>query len=137
MTKPFKQDDPAADDAGRFAYDGLERVIHEKARLGILTSLVTHPGGLVFTDLKELVGLTDGNLNRHLVVLEEAGFVEARALKPSALKKRGRGKRPTQYALTKLGRKRFLEYISELEQVVRDAGAVEPDTASRAARSAT
>ena len=125
------------DDAGRFAYDGLERVIHEKARLGILTSLVTHPGGLVFTDLKELVGLTDGNLNRHLVVLEEAGFVESQVLKPSALKKRGRGKRPTQYKLTKLGRKRFLEYIGQLEQVVRDAGKVDAPRDARAAGAAT
>lgn len=130
-------DTPPTGDAGRFAYDGLERVIHEKARLGILTSLVTHPGGLVFTDLKELVGLTDGNLNRHLVVLEEAGFVESQALKPSALKKRGRGKRPTQYKLTKLGRKRFLEYIGQLEQVVRDAGKVDAPRDARAAGAAT
>jgi DNA-binding transcriptional ArsR family regulator len=128
---------PTPDDAGRFAYDGLERVIHEKARLGILTSLVTHPGGLVFTDLKELVGLTDGNLNRHLVVLEEAGFVESQTLKPSALKKRGRGKRPTQYRLTKLGRKRFLEYIGQLEQVVRDAGSVQAPRDARAAGAST
>ena len=40
--------------AGRFAYDGLERVIHEKARLGILSSLATHGEGLLFNDLKEL-----------------------------------------------------------------------------------
>lgn len=129
MTKANEQD---ADD-GRFAYDGLERVIHEKARLGIMTSLVSHPGGLVFTDLKQLVGLTDGNLNRHLAVLEEAGFVEPQALKPAALKKRGRGKRPTQYKLTRLGRKRFLDYIGQLEQVVRDAGAAETGAKARTA----
>ena len=62
--------------SGRFAYDGLERVIHEKARLGIMTSLVAHPDGLLFVDLKELCALTDGNLNRHLQVLREAGLVE-------------------------------------------------------------
>ena len=62
---------------GRFAYDGLDRAIHEKARLGILTSLVAHPKGLPFNDLKELCSLTDGNLNRHLAVLEEAGLVAA------------------------------------------------------------
>ena len=42
---------------GRFAYHGLERVIHEKARLGILTSLATSPSGLFFTDLRELCEL--------------------------------------------------------------------------------
>ena len=51
-------------------------VIHEKARLGILTSLMTHPDGLLFNDLKELCSLTDGNLNRHLKTLVEAGLVE-------------------------------------------------------------
>ena len=54
---------------GRFAYEGLERVFHEKARLGIMTSLVTHPRGVIFSDLKELCHLTDGNLSRHLQVL--------------------------------------------------------------------
>src|ERR687888_212712 len=58
-----------------FAYDGLDRVIHEKARLGLLTSLMAHPKGLAFADLKQLCGLTDGNLSRHLQVLQEAGVV--------------------------------------------------------------
>jgi DNA-binding MarR family transcriptional regulator len=61
--------------SGRFAYEGLERVIHEKARLGILTSLLAHPAGLAFTELRDLCSLTDGNLNRHLKVLVEAGLV--------------------------------------------------------------
>ena len=59
-----------------FAFDGLDRVMHEKARLGLLSSLVAHPKGLAFSDLKQLCGLTDGNLNRHLQVLQEAGLVE-------------------------------------------------------------
>lgn len=42
---------------GRFAYEGLDRIIHEKARLGIVTSLATHPHGLLFGDLKELCHL--------------------------------------------------------------------------------
>ncbi len=50
-----------------FAYDGLDRVIHEKARLGLLTSLMTQPKGLAFADLKQLCGLTDGNLSRQVV----------------------------------------------------------------------
>ncbi len=60
---------------GRFAYEGLDRVIHERARLSVLTSLITHPKGVSFGDLKQLCSLTDGNLNRHLRVLEEAGMV--------------------------------------------------------------
>ena len=65
-----------AEQPGRFAYEGLERVLHEKARLGIMTSLVTRPEGLLFGDLKRLCALTDGNLSRHLEVLSEAGLVE-------------------------------------------------------------
>ena len=60
-----------------FSYEGLDRVIHEKARLGLLTSLMAHPKGLAFADLKQLCGLTDGNLSRHLQVLQEAGLVES------------------------------------------------------------
>ena len=97
-----------------FAYDGLDRVIHEKARLGLLTSLIAHPKGLAFSDLKQLCGLTDGNLSRHLQVLQEAGLVEIR--------KGYDGNRPlTTCALTAAGRGRFLDYLAVLERVVRDA----------------
>ena len=65
------------DESGRFAYDGLDRVLHEKARLGIMTSLVTRSEGASFNELKRLCSLTDGNLSRHLDVLQEAGLVEA------------------------------------------------------------
>ena len=102
--------------AGRFAYEGLERVIHEKARLGILASLVSHPDGLVFNDLKDLCSLTDGNLSRHLQMLQEAGLVE--------VWKGTRKNRPqTLVRLTESGRKRFGEYITVLESVVADAAA--------------
>ena len=60
-------------DNAPFSYEGLDRVMHEKARLGLLTSLMAHPKGLAFADLKQLCGLTDGNLSRHLQVLQEAG----------------------------------------------------------------
>ena len=99
---------------GRCAYDGLDRVIHEKARLSVLTSLVAHPKGLVFGDLKQMCGLTDGNLSRHLQVLEEAGLIE--------ITKRFEGNRPqTTCRITAEGRKRFMRYLAVLEQVVRDA----------------
>jgi hypothetical protein len=97
-----------------FAYDGLDRVIHEKARLGLLTSLMAHPKGLAFGDLKQLCALTDGNLSRHLQVLQEAGFVE--------IIKGYEGNRPhTWCRLSASGRRRFLDYLGVLEQLVRDA----------------
>ena len=74
MTRKKKTE--RGDRPGRFAYDGLERSLHEKARLGIMTSLVTRPEGILFTELKRLCSLTDGNLSRHLDVLREAGLVE-------------------------------------------------------------
>jgi len=102
--------------SGRFAYDGLDRVIHEKARLGVLTSLVAHPKGLLFGDLKQLCKLTDGNLSRHLQVLEEAGLV--------GIEKSFAHNRPqTVCRITAEGRKRYLRYLDVLEQVVRDASA--------------
>ncbi len=101
-------------DNAPFAYEGLDRVIHEKARLGLLTSLMTHPKGLAFADLKQLCGLTDGNLSRHLLVLQEAGLVD--------ITKSYEGNRPhTSCRLTKVGRRRFLDYLAVLEQLVRDA----------------
>jgi DNA-binding MarR family transcriptional regulator len=118
--------------AGRFAYEGLERVIHEKARLGILASLVAHPDGLVFNDLKDLCSLTDGNLSRHLQMLQEAGLVE--------VWKGTRKNRPqTLVRLTESGRKRFGEYITVLESVVADAatGASSPSASSATGRAAT
>src|ERR687889_1309282 len=89
--------------SGRFAYDGLERVIHERARLGIMSSLATHPDGLLFNDLKDLCSLTDGNLSRHLQLLSESKLVE--------VWKGFKNNRPqTLVRLTDAGKKRFLEY---------------------------
>jgi DNA-binding transcriptional ArsR family regulator len=99
---------------GRFAYDGLDRVIHERARLSVLTSLVAHSKGLAFGDLKALCGLSDGNLSRHLQVLQEAGLI--------AIEKGYEGNRPqTLCRITPEGHRRYLDYLKVLEQVVRDA----------------
>jgi DNA-binding MarR family transcriptional regulator len=110
-------------DSAAYAYDGLDRLMHEKARLGILTSLIAHPGGLSFGELKSLCALTDGNLSRHIATLEEAGLI--------AVEKGFAGKRPmTHCRLTDAGRDRFLDYVAVLERVVRDAAAArEPDGA--------
>lgn len=102
---------------GRFAYEGLDRVIHERARLSVLTSLITNPKGLTFIDLKQLCSLTDGNLSRHLQVLEKAKMVEI-------VKGHDRNRPQTLCRITASGRKRFLEYLSTLEQVVLDAANV-------------
>lgn len=101
-------------DTAPFAYDGLDRLIHEKARLGILTSLVGRPEGLAFGELKRLCGLTDGNLSRHLQILQDADLV--------AIEKGYKRKRPlTTCRITAAGRARFLDYVAVLEQVVADA----------------
>lgn len=104
----------ATTNEGRFAYEGLDRVIHERARLSVLTSLITHPKGVTFGDLKQLCSLTDGNLNRHLRVLEEARMV-------SIAKGYDHNRPQTICRITASGQKRYLEYLETLEQVVRDA----------------
>jgi len=109
---------------GKYAYEGLDRTMHEKARLGILTSLASHPEGLLFNDLKELCSLTDGNLSRHLQTLQEAGLVE--------VWKGYHKRRPqTLCRLSAEGRDRFLAYLAELEKVVQDAAAVKSQTRKR------
>jgi DNA-binding transcriptional ArsR family regulator len=112
---------------GRFAYDGLERLFHERARLSILSSLAAHADGLLFNDLKSLCSLTDGNLSRQLSTLQEGGLVE--------VWKGFKKNRPqTLCRLTPQGRVRFLEYVNELENVVADAVKSKPQTESRAVR---
>lgn len=79
-----------------------------------MTSLMSRPEGLLFGDLKDLCALTDGNLSRHLDVLRDAGLIE--------IWKGFERRRPqTLVRLTSVGRKRFLSYLEELEQVIRDA----------------
>lgn len=103
--------------SGKYAYDGLDRTMHEKARLSILTSLASRPEGLLFGDLKKFCSLTDGNLSRHLQTLQDAGLVE--------VWKGFQGRRPqTLCRLSQQGRERFLDYLGELERVIRDAASV-------------
>lgn len=98
-----------------FAYEGLERIMHERARLGVLTALLAHPKGLPFAEIRKLCGLTDGNLARHLEVLEDSKLIEitkTQDVRPQTLCR-----------ITAEGRKRFVGYLSVLEQVLLDAGA--------------
>jgi len=100
----------------KFSYEGLNKVIHERARLGILTSLITHKGGLSFVEIKKLCDLMDGNLSRHIKVLAEAGFV--------SVEKSFQGNRPnTHCIITAIGQAAFSAYIEELERVVQAASA--------------
>jgi len=101
-------------DQAPFAYEGLDRLIHEHARLSVLTALITNGAGLAFNDLKRMCNLTDGNLSRHLQVLEEAGLI--------TIFKGIEGNRSlTLCRITTDGRKKYIEYLSVLEQVVTDA----------------
>ena len=99
---------------GRFAYEGLDRVIHEHARLSVLTSLITNAHGLTFGELKQLCALTDGNLSRHLQVLEEAGLI-------SIFKGIEHNRPLTLCRVTASGRKRYVDYLAVLERVILDA----------------
>jgi DNA-binding MarR family transcriptional regulator len=128
-TKPSSA--AASPSEGRFAYEGLDRVIHERARLSVLTSLLTNPKGLTFGDLKQLCALTDGNLNRHLSVLEKAKLVEI-------VKGHDHNRPQTVCRITANGRKRYLDYLSTLEQVVKDAAkGTREESASTAIRGLT
>jgi len=92
----------------------LDRVIHEKGRMAIM-SLLAANADLSFTDIRSALGMTDGNLSMHLRTLQQAGFV--------ALTKSFHERKPlTTCSLTAAGRKAFAEYIALLEQIVRESG---------------
>lgn len=101
---------------GKFAYEGLDRIIHEKARLGILTSLLTNNEGLLFNELKELCDLSDGNLSRHIKALNEAELVDV-------WKGFNKNKPQTLCKLSKYGKTKFISYLAELEKVINNAAA--------------
>ena len=108
-----------------FAYEGLERIFHERGRLAVCTCLVANPGGMSFTALQDACALTDGNLNRHLHALEEDGVV-------SLARVRGDGRPTTTVRITRSGKGRFLAYIDRLEAVVRAVHASEQRNESAA-----
>ena len=89
----------------------LDRVIHEKGRLAIMSALAAAPE-LSFTDLRDTLGMTDGNLTTHIRTLQQEGYV--------AVAKSFENRRPlTTCSLTATGRKAFAEYITLLEKIVR------------------
>ena len=91
----------------------LDRVIHEKGRLAIMSMLAASPE-LSFTELRDALSMTDGNLTSHMRTLQENGYV--------ALSKSYQDNRPlTTCSLTAAGKKAFANYIDLLEQVLQQA----------------
>jgi len=89
----------------------LDRVIHEKGRLAIMSMLAASPE-LSFTELRDALAMTDGNLTTHIKALQQEGYL--------AVAKSFKDRRPlTTCSLTAPGRKAFAEYINLLEQIVR------------------
>ena len=89
----------------------LDRVIHEKGRLAIVSMLAASPE-LSFTELRDSLSMTDGNLTTHLRTLQEAGYL--------SVTKSFHNNRPlTTCALTAAGKKAFARYINLLEQIIR------------------
>jgi DNA-binding MarR family transcriptional regulator len=89
----------------------LDRVIHERLRLGIVSALAVNDT-LTFTDLKRIMNTTDGNLSVHARRLEEAGYV--------AVKKSFEGRVPrTEYTLTADGRRALERYLDHMEALIR------------------
>ena len=89
----------------------LDRVIHEKGRLALMSLLAASPT-LSFTEMRDTLNMTDGNITAHMRTLHEAGYV-------AVTKAFNEGRPLTTYALTKEGRKAFAAYIDLLEQIVQ------------------
>lgn len=89
----------------------LDRLVHERIRLGIVSALAVNDA-LAFNDLKQMLGTTDGNLSVHARRLEEAGYVECR--------KSFQGRVPlTEYRLTRRGRSALEEYLDHMEALIQ------------------
>ena len=91
----------------------LDRVIHERGRLAIMSMLAATPE-LSFTELRDALEMTDGNLTTHIRTLQEAGYV-------SVTKSYRDNRRMTTDSMTSAGRLAFRDYLALLESIVRDA----------------
>ena len=115
-----RQDELAMETRRRWSVEGVEqdagpleldRVIHERVRLGIVSALAVN-GSLTFNDLKAILDLTDGNLSAHARKLEEAGYIEC------AKSFEGRTPR-TEYTLTSRGQEELTGYLEHMEALIR------------------
>lgn len=88
----------------------LDKLIHERVRLAVMSTLATHPV-LSFSELKQALTVTDGNLSIHTRRLEEAGYIDC--------KKSFEGRTPrTEYRLTAAGRRAYSKYLSQMEALI-------------------
>jgi DNA-binding HxlR family transcriptional regulator len=92
-------------------FSQLDRTIHEKGRLSIMTLLASRGEAWAFQDLKTQLDMSDGNLITHLRTLEKTAFICGEKLT-------GPGRPQTRYALTTTGREAFLAYLGVLEQIL-------------------
>jgi DNA-binding MarR family transcriptional regulator len=99
--------------AGSVVSDDLDRLIHERIRLGIVSALAANDA-LSFADLKAVLGTTDGNLSVHARKLEEAGYVR--------VTKGFEDRKPrTEFSLTPKGRRALESYLAQMEQILSAA----------------
>lgn len=105
------------------AFERLDKVIHERGRLAIM-SLLAATESISFKELKEQLRMTDGNLSVHMRTLEESGYV---LVHKSFVNRKPR----TEYSLTPEGRQAFQEYIQTLEEIVKQSQPVEQPAPAR------
>ena len=98
---------------GRYAYQGLDPILHAPARLSISTALYAHPDGLTFVELRDLCELSDGNLSRHLRKLESEGVVDTTKTFVERMPQ-------TTARLSEEGRRRFDIYLEQLRTIVEE-----------------
>lgn len=92
-------------------FSQLDRTIHEKGRLSIMTLLASRSDPWAFQDLKQQLDMSDGNLITHLRTLEKAGFIGGEKLT-------GDGRPQTLYTMTTAGREAFVAYLGILEKIL-------------------
>ena len=111
--KPIAEvpDSQAARTREKSAAPSLDRLIHERLRLGIISALAANES-LTFSDLKNLLNTTDGNLSVHARKLEEAGYISCTKFFEGRLPK-------TEYKLTAAGRSALEKYLSHMESLIK------------------
>jgi len=110
-TVPEITDQQVAQTKEKSAAPNLDRLIHERLRLGIISALAANES-LTFSDLKKLMNTTDGNLSVHARKLEEAGYISCTKFFEGRLPK-------TEYKLTAAGRSALEKYLSHMESLIK------------------
>lgn len=106
----LKKDMTARSEVAARSAPDLDRMIHERVRLGILSALAAN-ATMTFSELKALLEITDGNLSVHARKLEAAGYVECKKSFENRLPR-------TEYQLTSAGREAFEKYLAHMEAIV-------------------